>query len=207
MLMDWDGNLAKTLHIWLEACREVLLSHGHNLTDLEIGESFGEFPSLLRSLGVEESENGMSTAASLALSRLEDVELYPGATDLLEYLESSGKKVALITSSDEIQVAGLLEHHNLGRFFLSVVTGEMTENRKPHPEPLLLAMSCLGAKLDNTIIVGDSDKDIIAASKVGIDSVLFFPSSHQRFYNLGRLALLNPTYIVEELEDIKNIIT
>jgi phosphoglycolate phosphatase len=206
VLMDWDGNLVKTLDVWLEACREVLQSHGHELSDLEIGESFGSFPHLLRSIGVEEAEEGMIRAASIAVRKLHTVELYPGATNLLDYLKYIEKPVALITSSDEDQVTGLLERHDLAVYFETIVTGEMTEYRKPHPEPLLLAMSRIGAIAASTIIVGDSDKDIVAASKVGVDSVLFFPPEHQRFYRLEDLARLSPTYIVESLDDVKEII-
>jgi len=204
--MDWDGNLAKTLDVWLEACREILQGYGHELTDLEIGESFGAFPALLNSLGIEEGEEGMIRAASLAAERLPEVELYPGATQLLEHLQIRNKKTALITSSDEVQVSGLLVRHDLLRYFMVVVTGEMTEQRKPHPEPLLHAMARMGAFNSDTIIVGDSDKDIIAASSAGIDSVLFFPPQHQRFYKLDALKELKPTYIVEDLTDVQQII-
>jgi phosphoglycolate phosphatase-like HAD superfamily hydrolase len=56
------------------------------------------------------------------------------------------------------------------------------------------------------IMIGDSDKDLGAANNTGIDSILFYPPEHKKFYDLEKLRTLNPTYIVEELRQIEAII-
>lgn len=52
ILLDWDGNLARTLDIWLRACREVLARRGIQKTDIEIAESFGKFAEYMTVWGV-----------------------------------------------------------------------------------------------------------------------------------------------------------
>jgi hypothetical protein len=34
ILLDWDGNPARTLDLWLDALRKGLEKRGHNFTDL-----------------------------------------------------------------------------------------------------------------------------------------------------------------------------
>ena len=206
ILMDWDGSIVKTLDVWLSACRIVLENYGHELTDLEIGKSFGAFPGLLQDLGVSRPNEGMSQAASLAIKQLPTADLYPGALDILRYLQENGKTTALLTSSEHNQVQSLLQYHNLEPYFKAVVTGETTTHRKPNPEPLLFAMQHLGARYDNTIIVGDSSHDILAGSRAGIDSVLVFPPEHHKFYDLEALIAIKPTFIIENIIDLKEIV-
>jgi phosphoglycolate phosphatase-like HAD superfamily hydrolase len=64
----------------------------------------------------------------------------------------------------------------------------------------------LGAIKGQTIIIGDSDKDLGAAQNVGIDSILCYPPEHTKFYDLDELKPLHPTYIVQSLDEIKSII-
>ena len=207
VLLDWDGSLARTLDVWLVACREVLQSHGHDVTDRAIGASFGAFPAFLSSLGVQNPEVGMETASRIAMEGLEAVELYLEASDLLEYLSEKDKKMALITSSSREQINPIIKHHNLGRFFLSIVTGDEVTYRKPHPEPLLKAMEDIQAQTSSTIIIGDSSHDILAAHEIGIDSALFFPEDHHKYYDREKLLETNPTYIIADLKDLKHIIS
>lgn len=45
-------------------------------------------------------------------------------------------------------------------------------------------------------MIGDSDKDLGAARNFGIDSVLFYPAEHKKFYDLEKLKELEPTYFL-----------
>jgi hypothetical protein len=50
ILLDWDGNIAQTLDLWLDILRLVLHEEGYKLSDEEIASSFGS-PDHLRRLG------------------------------------------------------------------------------------------------------------------------------------------------------------
>ncbi len=55
-------------------------------------------------------------------------------------------------------------------------------------------------------MIGDSDKDLGAANNFGIDSVLFYPPEHKKFYDIEKLKKLRPTYIVSDLRQILEIV-
>lgn len=56
--------------------------------------------------------------------------------------------------------------------FSIAVCYEDTENRKPHPEPLLRAATLLKVKPSESIYVGDADTDVQAAKAAGMHSIL-----------------------------------
>jgi phosphoglycolate phosphatase-like HAD superfamily hydrolase len=55
----------------------------------------------------------------------------------------------------------------MARFFSSVVCAGEAARRKPHPEPLLLALSRLGIPAAPAAYVGDSPEDIEMAQAAG----------------------------------------
>jgi beta-phosphoglucomutase-like phosphatase (HAD superfamily) len=117
VLFDWDGNLAKTLDLWLDASRTVLSKHGLNLSDEEIATSFGGFTKYWKEWSVQDVEGAIREADLIAQQKLLDVELYPDALEVLEALHSAGKHLALITSSPRRNIDHLLEKYSLSRFF------------------------------------------------------------------------------------------
>jgi pyrophosphatase PpaX len=206
ILLDWDGNLAKTLDIWLEACRTVVEKRGIHPTDEQIGASFGAFVTHMQSWGITDADEAMDEADSIAKQKLPHVALYPDALEVLEYLHNLDKKLALISSSSHENIDHLLEKHKLSDLFSAVVAGDDITHHKPHPEPLEKALALLGANKQDAIMIGDSDKDLGAANNTGIDSILFYPPEHKKFYDFEQLKSLSPTYVVSDFREIESII-
>jgi len=206
ILLDWDGNLAKTLDIWLNACRAPLEKRGLSIEDEEIAASFGAFTRYLEKWGVEDIDSVVEEADEIAKKELSNVELYPDALEVLESLYDTGKKLALITTSTHENVQHLLEKYNISRFFHVIVAGDDVQNHKPHPEPLEKALEELGGTKQDAIMIGDSDKDLGAANNAGIDSILFYPPEHKKFYNLTKLEQHKPTYTVSDFRQILKIV-
>lgn len=206
VLLDWDGNLAKTLDLWLEVCREVLARRGHHLNNQEIAAGFGALKNQLESLGVNDIEEAFDEMDELASEKLPNVELYPDVLEVLELLHEKGKSLALITTSWHDTIKHTLEKYNMLKFFSVIVAGDDVTHHKPHPEPLEKAIEALGGTKDKAVMIGDSDKDLGAAANAGVDSILFFPSEHEKFYDLEKLKELKPTYIVDDLRKLLRII-
>lgn len=206
ILLDWDGNLAKTLDIWLEAFRFAYTKIGITLSDEEIARTFGQFDRYCAEHGVADPAAAYNLADGWAQKRLPSVELYPDALEVLQYFKTKGKKTALITSSSHTNVGHLLDRYNLRGYFDTVIASEDVTTRKPNPEALLKALERLGGNVDEAVMIGDSDKDISAAVNAGVDSVLFYPPEHAKFYDLAKLKALKPTHIVDDFRSIKNIV-
>jgi pyrophosphatase PpaX len=206
ILLDWDGNLAKTVHIWFEETKEVLNKHGHNPSDALIIKSMADLRKFASSLGIKDAEGIAEEIRQAVFIRLPSVELYPDALFVLESLRNKGKELALVTSGSKHIVTETMNKYNLTKMFDAIITKEDVSNHKPHPEPLDLGMKLLGATKDKTIMIGDTDNDIGAANNVGIDSILFFPPEHKKFYDIEKLKEHKPTYIVSDFRHIIEII-
>lgn len=206
ILLDWDGNLAKTLDLWLEAFRAILTEEGFYSSDKEIAGSFGKTQDYFASLGIEDPAAVYQRADQYGKKKLPEVELYPDALEVLGYLKNINKQTALITTSPHANIDHLLDRYDMHRLFDVVITGEQVGKHKPDPESLLMALEELGGNCDEAIMIGDSDKDLAAAANAGIDSLLFYPPEHAKFYNLENLKLHKPTYIVEDFRQVMEIV-
>lgn len=206
ILLDWDGNLAKTLDVWLEAFREVLESQGVHKSDNEIAMSFGQFPKYAEDWGLIDGEQAMQDADAIAKRRLPEVDLYPDALEVLQQLHQSDHKLALISTSNRENITDLLTSHAIDGYFDAIVSGDETTHHKPHPEPLEIGLELLGGSKEMAVMIGDSDKDLGAAQNAGIDSILFYPKEHEKFYDLEELKLHKPTHIVEDFKEILTLV-
>lgn len=206
ILLDWDGNLAKTLDVWIEACRVPLQKRGFYFSDEEIATCFGIPFERFTEWGIQDVDVAITEMDKLAAQLLPNVELYPDAVFVLEELKRAGKKTALITTSLRRNVTNLLNTYELNGYFDVLVTSEDTEKHKPDPEPLQKALRLLGGSKEDAVMIGDSDKDIGAAANFGIDSILFYPPEHAKFYKLDELQALEPSHIVGDFRQILQIV-
>src|SRR5665213_2279514 len=136
ILMDWDGNLARTLDIWHAALKLALENRGYHLSDQEIGANFEAFRERFDAKGHDGAEAIIEEAGAIAAGRIPHVELYPDALEVLESLHKSNKKIALVTSSLHKQINPLLKSHNMRHLFDVVVCGDDTRQIKPHAGPI-----------------------------------------------------------------------
>ena len=205
ILLDWDGNLARTLDIWLAALKTPLEKRGLLFADEEIGANFTIFQERMESLGISDVPAMIAEADKVATRECPNVELYPDAIATLQALHKTGKKVALVTTSRHEQIDPLIKKYNLQELFKEIICGDDVLHHKPHPEPIEAALKLLGAEKEESVMVGDSASDIGAANNAGIDSILFFPPEHAKFYDIEKLKKLEPTHVIEDFKDIVRI--
>ncbi|MEO8863092.1 MAG: HAD family hydrolase [Candidatus Saccharimonadales bacterium] len=205
ILFDWDGTLVRTLDIWLESLRAASEEHGHYFSDKDIGANFELFRQRFEAQGYSGANTVIERASVLATRDVPRVMLYPCAREALSHLQDTGKQTALVTTSTHEYVDPLLKRHTLNTLFDAVVCGGDTERVKPDAQPVIEAMRSLKADPTSTLLIGDSENDILAARNAGIDSMLFYPESHYKFYDIKDLRSLKPTYVINNLSDILNL--
>jgi pyrophosphatase PpaX len=205
ILLDWDGNLAKTLDMWLQIKRSTLAKRDIHLSDQEIAESFGAPREYFERWGVQDIDIAIEEMDAIAKQLLPGVELYPDVLPVLEQLKERGKSMALITTSLRENVMGILNSYDMLQYFDLIIAHEDTVKHKPDPEPLEKALNELGGTKERAVMIGDSDKDLGAGLNAGIDTILFYPPEHEKFHKLDKLKELQPTYIVEDLRKILEI--
>ena len=124
--------------------------------------------------------------------------LFPDVQETLSALHAKGIPLGLVTNKPTPFVAPLLEALDIAKYFSVVIGGDDVQNKKPHPDPLLLVASKLGIKPEQMLFVGDSRNDIQAAKAAGCPSVGLTYG-----YNYGEsIALSQPDVIYDRINEL-----
>src|ERR671931_532419 len=172
-LFDLDGTLVDSVYQHVLAWREALEVAGIELSvwriHRRIGMSGGLFVNaLLRETGhrvtAEEAERLQRLHTEAYLRQVKQVRPLPGARELLAYLSQAGVPWAIATS-------GRLETAGPALGFLGVdsdvpiVTRDQVAHAKPDPDLFLAAAERLQVTISNSVVVGDSVWDLLAACR------------------------------------------
>lgn len=96
-----------------------------------------------------------------------EVPVKPGASALLQMLKERGIALAVASSTREVTVRDQLDRGGLLSFFDAVITGDMVENGKPHPEIFSKACRALGLPPEKCLAFEDSVNGIRSAYRAG----------------------------------------
>ncbi|MCK9336701.1 MAG: HAD family hydrolase [Arcobacteraceae bacterium] len=101
-----------------------------------------------------------------------DLKVYDGIIDLLEKLKQNNFKLSVATNAHTPFAIKMLTHLQIDSFFSTIIGADMVERSKPHPDMIIKTMTQLNNDPCQTILIGDSHKDSIAAKNANIDSIL-----------------------------------
>jgi phosphoglycolate phosphatase len=93
--------------------------------------------------------------------------LYPGAREGIDALRASGRKLAIVTNKPRSYTVRLLGYLEVESMFAAVVAGDDGIARKPAAGMLLAACETLGVSAGESLMIGDSDNDVLAARAAG----------------------------------------
>ena len=172
-LFDLDGTLIDSVYQHVVAWRDALEGVGINLAvwkiHRRIGMSGGLFvTALARELDTELDRETLAELprlhAEAYIRQFESVRALPGAAGLLGTLTEHGVPWAIATSGVE-RYASLA----LGLFELpqniTLVTRDQVRYAKPDPDLFLTAAERIGVDIRDSIVVGDSVWDMLAAQR------------------------------------------
>ncbi|HEY8723277.1 MAG TPA: HAD-IA family hydrolase [Gaiellaceae bacterium] len=94
-----------------------------------------------------------------------------GMEDALATLKERGHRLGIVTAKRRVTVDLAFARLPFEHLFETVVGGDETEQHKPHPAPLLLALERLGASPEDAAYVGDSPFDMQAAKAAGLYAI------------------------------------
>jgi len=93
---------------------------------------------------------------------------YPGVVEALQEIHSMNIPMGVCTNKPEAFTGQILEGLGLSGFFSSVIGGDSTSARKPHPEPVLACLRGLVTEPSSSLMIGDSVHDVHAARAAGV---------------------------------------
>jgi HAD superfamily hydrolase (TIGR01509 family) len=205
-LFDWDGSLADTLPIWFAGFTKIFANYGIEVTNKILGkEVIGDWEGPER-LGIVNSDKFFDEVEKEVLEKLNNVKLNPGVYELLTEIKKKEGKIAVITTSKKRWVKGALRANGL-RDLIDVFIGkEDVTYTKPDPEGLIKALNFMKGNPEETIMVGDNEKDVMAGRRIGADTGLYFPKRYDEYYEREKQMSLGATYVIEDFGEIKKML-
>ncbi len=229
ILFDFDGTLADTFADIVETVHRLRSRLGApGLSDDEIRRHIGwGSPNLLwqcnpgldhlrpDQLPPEGEPPGFSEteAAEFKQIFLEEYEallasssqtrLYDGITQVCASLVDKGAVLAIVSNKTERITRRLMATLGLADYFALILGGDSLATKKPAPEQLLYTIRELALTPERTIMVGDSQLDVIAAQRAGLASCGvtwgLIPESDLRESK--------PTFLVRSVDALESVLT
>lgn len=170
VLFDWDGTLADTAEASFRCYVRTFAEYGIAFDRDTYRQTYSpNWYHTFRCVGLPEERWADADERWLHHFAEETVDLIDGARAALEALARRGVTQAIVTSGSRPRIERELVAHGLR--FDEVVCGTDTTRKKPHPDPLQLALSRLGIEPFEAAYVGDSPEDVMMAKAASVYAV------------------------------------
>jgi len=99
-------------------------------------------------------------------------KLFDGTQAVLDHIEQQGLNWGVVTNKPGWLTLPLMQALGLAEHAACIVSGDTTENRKPHPEPMYHACELAGSQAAECMYVGDAERDIAAGNNAGMKTLI-----------------------------------
>jgi phosphoglycolate phosphatase len=96
-----------------------------------------------------------------------EAELFAGVREGIALLRERGYPLSVVTNKPRYFTEKLLDRLAVKGFFAALVAGDDGMRRKPHGDMLAAACDTMGIDASASLMVGDSDNDVLAARNAG----------------------------------------
>ena len=180
-IFDCDGTLVDSQHLIVGAMSSAFIANNMPVPPRaklvrSIGLSLTEAMSTLANGASEEMINKLAVAyrsASLEMRRkaMHPDPMFPGAREAVEALaRQEDVFLGIATGKSRRGVYLFLEREGLRKAFATVQTADDAPS-KPHPAMIRQAMAAVGARPENTVMIGDTSFDMQMARAAGVRGV------------------------------------
>jgi len=205
ILFDWDGCVLHTLPIWLETYQKVFVENGLPIDEQKIIQQLFRTWDKVDELGITDIKLFRQKVLTSVTDMIYLANLHDHVIDTLQTLKAKGKQHAIVTSSHISLIQKAIDHHQLHTYFDEILTFDDVQKLKPDPEIVYKAMEKLQSKKDSTLIIGDSEVDILAGKAAGITTVLYYPPKNEKFYEYEFVKSLHPDHLIREFAELVDI--
>ena len=174
VLFDMDGVLVDSSDAWFYVYNDTLKNFGlKELIRKEFAKGFGSpIEQDIKNHFIGKTVKDVAESFDMYFKRRKGlVKIFPQSKKVLENLKKRKIKLALLSNSTKLIVLSILKHHKIHKYFDVIVAMEDVKRRKPAPDMIIKACKKLGVNPINTIIVGDTQNDMIAGKRAGCVTV------------------------------------
>jgi phosphoglycolate phosphatase len=180
VLFDLDGTLADTAPDMAQALNTLLIEEGKSALPYEtirpeVSHGAAALITLGFSMGPDAPGFSQLRQRFLALysaAICQQTKPFAGIEPLLKSLHAQGINWGVVTNKPAFLTDPLMAQLNLVPAPVCVVSGDTVANRKPHPEPMLLACLQAGSQPHECLYVGDAERDIQAGRGAGMKTLV-----------------------------------
>lgn len=213
-MIDLDGTLVHTAPEIARAANSMLSALNlPELTPKKIENFIGEGAAVLISrclvqqLKTEPSHELLATAKPLFFDAYAKIvaesKPYPQVIQGLQQLQKTGAKLACITNKPTAFTMPLLEKSGLLSYFNLVVAGDTLQKKKPEPDQIFYMCEKFSVLPHETVLIGDSKTDIVAARNAGC-RIFAVPYGYNQGYSIDIDAV---DALINQLSEAVNLIT
>lgn len=177
VIIDLDGTLVDTAGEIAAALNRALEELGlASLGQKSVEELIGRGVRSLVERALLQAEGGALMDLDRAVERFEahyaqtvgtDARLYAGVMPGLRRFAEAGITMSVVTNKPRLFTELLLERLEVAEFFRGVIAGDDGFARKPAGDMLLAACERMASDPARSLMLGDSDNDILAARAAG----------------------------------------
>lgn len=174
LLLDMDGLLVDSEPLWFEIERSFCRERGFDWTGADASTCVGRgLRATLMAMGERfgfavDADRDAAWVVDRFVARVGELELKPGAEELLAAAEARGLGLALASSSPRRLVGAVVDRFGLRSRLGSIVTGEDVVHPKPAPDIFLRAAEELGVAAARCAVLEDSPAGATAGRAAGM---------------------------------------
>jgi len=175
IIFDMDGTLVSSLPVIYHCENEI--SRKYLKTSLTLEDVISKFGPPAHTIIRDMTRNLSDEVQSRAVADYYECYrtyissrglVFPGITELLRKIKSSGRRLALFTGVEKAMMEYTLNPSGLSEFFQVRITADDVQKSKPDPEGINLALRRIEADAKESMYVGDSPADIVAGRRAGV---------------------------------------
>lgn len=205
IIFDLDGTLINTDTLYTLGWKTILKEYGVELPEATLmqmnGQSTERNNEIVNSYlnSWERTLEARNKREGFVLDAMEMglLLMKPGAQELLDELKSTGRRMALATSSPSGRAKGQLAKLGLESYFEFIIYGDEVSEKKPAPEIYTTVLEKLAVAPEDSIAIEDTRSGVLSALAAGLEVYLVTNSDTTEFAD-------NPNvHILKSLTDIE----
>ncbi|PIS14328.1 hypothetical protein COT64_03270 [Candidatus Shapirobacteria bacterium CG09_land_8_20_14_0_10_39_12] len=206
VLLDLDGTLYDTKNQIIALVQETAKKHGLPVPSME-----SIFP---RTAGMtlantfhtlfpkNDPEPLCETYRGIETENPQSNSLFPKTIETLKQIKAMRMGIGIVTSRSRRSLEKVVKETGLEPYTDVLVSRDDIKNPKPDPEQIFLALNRLHTPNINTVMVGDSQTDILAARNAGLFASIGVLCGHEGEV----ITRSSPDYVLDSIADLAPLI-
>lgn len=205
LIFDWDGTLSDSTALITRAMQQSALDVGwkapedeavHDIIGLGLPEVLAKlFPDA--TIAESAQFRDRYRINYLALDQAKPSVFFPRVMETLTHLRDAGHDLAVATGKGRSGLDRVLKAMKLEGFFHSSRCADETAS-KPHPLMLHELLAELGGRVEEAVMVGDTEYDMDMGRRAGMDRIAVSYGAHK----IDRLHAYEPALCLDDFGDL-----